>query len=328
MARFCKKGIIIFWIPIIVVLLFSTCAKLLDSISVSNFEVEGAMGKFLEKRENVDRPIVIVLPGSSKGFIKEQSVIGIIEKGYDVLLLAYHGIENLPNEMEKIPIEGVNNSIQWLRKNGVKEQRKIVVLGISKGAELGLVYASKYDDIDGLVCYSPSNFVLPNHVGVKKEESYKSSWTYKGEELSYARIEKFTDPAGKIEYKKYIEPILKDSTELMRGRIQVEDIKCPILLLSGKDDKVWPAYEMSLLIKRDVEKNNSNRVDVVGYENCGHQFFWFGKGEPQKVATSQSMRLTGIKRHRFIYGGEKASILKAMKASNEAFFDFMKKIGT
>lgn len=314
-------------IKILTIILLSTCSNSPDSISISEFEATGIMGRFLKKEGNHIRPIVIILPGSSMGFIKESEIYGIVENGYDVLSLAYYGIGNLSKQIEHIPIEGINNSITWLEKNGIKEERKIVLLGISKGAELGLVYASKYNNIDGLACYSPSNIVLPNHVGINNEENYKSSWSHKGKEINFSNLKKFIEPAGKIEYRKYISPILKDSVELGRGRIKVEDIKCPILLMSGKEDKVWSSFEMSELIKRDVEKNinakEKHKVKVVGYEKCGHQFFWFGNGDPQKITTSQSMRITGIKKHRFIYGGEKEWILKAMKESKREFFNFI-----
>ena len=52
-----------------------------------------------------------------------------------------------------------------------------------------------------------------------------------GVEIPFASLADFDDKAGKITYKKYIEPVFEDEEQLKRSRIKVENINCDLLLL-------------------------------------------------------------------------------------------------
>lgn len=74
-----------------------------------------------------------------------------------------------------------------------------------------------------------------------------------------------------------------------------------------------------------LEQDSTKQVKLMGFANCGHQFFWFGSGEPV-AATSQSARITGIKKHRFIYGGTQPGTQRAMKESRKEVLEFLKSL--
>ena len=307
-------------IKVFIITILLSCQKAALNIDVKAVEENGIVGEYLFQKENVQNPIIVVLSGSGKGLLHARELEGLVQEGYDVFSVAYQGQKLLPKRINRIPIEYVKKCIDWAQTKN-EGTRKIILLGISRGAELALLYASKFDNIDGLIGYSPSNIVLPDHVGVDDTMPLLSSWTYQGRDIPFANIRRFDDEAGKIRYKKYIDPILKKRVNSSEGFIDVSKIKCPTLLLSGKADLVWPSYEMSEMMVEETERRNT--IKSIGYENAGHQFLWFSKGEPTRVATSQSLRLTGIKKHRFLYGGTEEGTKKAMIESRKEVLKFI-----
>ena len=61
--------------------------------------------------------------------------------------------------------------------------------------------------------------------------------------------------------------------------IPVEEIKCPILFISGKDDKVWPSTMMAnRMVQRLIEKDFKYEFIHLAYEEAGHNFAGGGQG--------------------------------------------------
>ncbi len=301
------------------------CVQNPNGIEIQILDSNQIYSRLITSKNNVVRPLVIVVPGSGGSYLPDKRLYGLVTSGYDVLSIAYFGKRGLPSKIEHVPLEYLEKVVTTIRKKYSYE--KIVLLGISKGAEYTLVFASHFDMVDGIICYSPSSFVLPNHVDLKENEAQKSSWTFNESEVPFAELEHFNDQAGKVVYKKYIKPILSDSIQLNKSRIRVENIKCNLLLLSGEDDLVWPSTEMSNLIKLKIEESDSPiNVEHISYKNSGHQFFWFDDNRPEKAPQYQSMNLTGIKKHKFIFGGTEVPTINAMIDSKTRVLEFLSDI--
>ncbi len=283
--------------------------------------------KLITNPKNLDRPMVVVVPGSGGSYMPDKYLFGLVQSGYDVLSIAYVGKRGLPKKIEQVPLEYLKKIL--LVEKARFPDRKIVLLGISKGAEYVLTFASKFNLVDGIICYSPSSFVLPNHVGLKKNEIQKSSWTLNGKEIPFAELAYFSDKAGRVTYNKYITPIFDDIAKLDKSTIRVENITCNLLLLSGEDDMVWPSTRMASLIQSKINESNSN-INVIhkSYKDCGHQFVWFNKEKPTYVPEYQSMNLTGIKKHKFLFGGNKEATIRAMVESKNTVITFLNNIET
>ena len=306
-------------------LLILTCSKNPEGITVDTIDSDTIYSKLISKPENLERPLVIVIPGSGGNYMPDKYLFGLVESGYDVLSIAYVGKKKLPKAIELVPLEYLENVVLWSKNRFSK--RKIVLLSISKGAEYALTFASHFNLVDGIICYSPSAFVLPNHVTLDKTELQKSSWTFEGKEIPFAALKPFDDKAGMLTYKKYIDPIFSDGKQLNKSRIKVEAIKCNLLLLTGEDDLVWPATKMAHVIQSEIEKSNSSiSVNHISYKKCGHQFVWFDKKDPEYKPEYQSMNITGIKKHKFLFGGTKEATIKAMVNSRNAVLDFLNKV--
>lgn len=302
------------------------CSDIPEGIYIDNtIGSDEIYSRLIMNPKNATRPLVIVIPGSGGSYMPDKHFFGLVQDGYDVLSIAYFGKQGLPKNIEHIPLEYLEKVISIVKKKYTF--RKMVLLGISKGAEYTLTFASYYHLVDGIICYSPSSFVLPNHVGLKENENQKSSWVFNDTEVPFAELRHFSDKAGIVTYKNYIQPILNDSIQLKKSRIKVENIRCNLLLLSGEDDLVWPSAQMGELIKSKIEESNSNiNVEHISFKNCGHQFVWFDKKIPEHVPQYQSMNLTGIKKHKFIFGGNKEATIKAMVESKNKVIEFLKKI--
>lgn len=71
--------------------------------------------------------------------------------------------------------------------------------------------------------------------------------------------------------------------------IPVERIRAPILLISGKEDALWPSYAMGeAIVKRLADANFAYSYEHLGYEGAGHMVFM---GDPSGAA-AQSMART------------------------------------
>jgi len=302
----------------------SSCNQPPPDLNVLQVAEPGIEARLYSKPRNWQNPIVVVIPGSKPGHIKGKVLYDLVESGYDVYSIAYHGISHLPAQLEEIPVEYVHQCLQWLRQKPQTKGRKIVLMAISRGSELALIYGHHFGDIDGLICYAPSSMVLPNHVGYPHNQPYKSSWTLNDTALPFAPLARFKDPAGKITYRKYLEPWVSTTAS---GSIDVQGIDCPVLLLAGADDQVWPSAQMAQLIDGQIKAAQPDCwVRTVIYAEAGHQFIWFDQGYPDFTATSQSINLTGIKKHRFMFGGTEQGNKAAMVNSRKEVLDFLQMV--
>ena len=132
------------------ILLFG-CSSESEGISINSITDNNISAKYISNSKNSNRPLVIIVPGSGGSFIPNKKLFGLVTSGYDVLSIAYFGEKNLPKKIELVPLEYLKKVVLW-SKNEFPE-REIVLLGISKGAEYCLTFASNFDLIDGLICY-------------------------------------------------------------------------------------------------------------------------------------------------------------------------------
>ena len=64
---------------------------------------------------------------------------------------------------------------------------------------------------------------------------------------------------------------LKDEAAVRAAAIPVEKIGGPVLMITGTDDRMWPAGDMAVAaMKRLAEKRQPHRNQHLCYEGCGH----------------------------------------------------------
>ena len=218
--------------------------------------------------------VMIVMSGSNGGMkLTRTEALFYNENGIPALALALFKTKQTGEFLDRVPVEYVEKAIHWLRNQGYQ---KIGIDGTSKGSEMALLAASMFPDISCVIARVPSHFVSEGLSGKGKSKgpSGTSCWSYKGKEIPYAPYNKRTFDILKMlmeEKELHIIRFNRDKHVTPETIIPVESIKAPILLLSSKNDEVWPSYESSLYIENRLkEKKFEYKVKHVAYDHMSH----------------------------------------------------------
>lgn len=93
-------------------------------------------------------PAVIIVSGSEGRIEKAQNIAQLLSsRGYICLAIAYFGLEGLPQNLERIPIECLEEAKNFLYHHPQVDNTKIGIYGRSKGAELVLAGQSILEDV-------------------------------------------------------------------------------------------------------------------------------------------------------------------------------------
>ena len=248
---------------------------------------DGLLGAFYMPEGTARRPALLVLGGSEGGLSASSGVgVSFAKQGYAVLALAYFMEDGLPQSLENIPLEYFDKAIDWLKRQPGVDADAIGVIGGSRGSEAALLLASRNTSIKAVMAFAPSgvvwqglNFANPMNMG--------PAWTVDGKALP------FVTPDG-MKYRPgaAMKPMFDAAlaTETRKDvDIPVERIKAPILLISGKEDALWPSFDMGEAItKRLAAANFAYPVQHLAYDGAGHMVFM---GDPT-AASAQSMSRT------------------------------------
>ena len=219
------------------------------------------------------KPTIILLGGSG-GQFQSETAFYLAARGYSVLDLMYFGPNGLPPRLERVPLEYLNRAIQWVRQRGETGLSDIVLMGRSRGAEYALLYASQFDDVKGVISLVGSNLAW------SAKSYFRSSWTHNGNEIPFARgslrqaVRYLWRSRGVGQDQLgYFNSATTKQRRTMNAEIEVERIRAPILLLSGKSDMQWPSAEMGeRLVSRAMHHGFPFAIRHVAYHDAGHEF--------------------------------------------------------
>ena len=203
-------------------------------------------------------PAVIIVSGSEGRIEKAQNIAQLLSsRGYICLAIAYFGLEGLPQNLERIPIECLEETKDFLYHHPQVDNTKIGIYGRSKGAELVLAGQSILEDVQCLVLNSPSNVIFEGIKG--KLNSHSSSWTYLQKELPYQKFQ-----LGNYLLNKFFG---KHIPEDSRAQIDVSKIASPLLLLGSDVDEIWNA---SSAIDDIISHYKGESILFKKYHETGH----------------------------------------------------------
>jgi dienelactone hydrolase len=223
-----------------------------EGVRVTAVRTDGLVGTFYEPPGGGPHPAMIVLGGSEGGIPRSVGHAGgLASRGYVVLALAYFGAEGLPRMLSNIPLEYFGKAIAWLVAQSSVDADHIGIVGASRGAELALLLGSIYPRLHVVVAYMPSNVVVR---GCCDPRTWFYAWTVGGRPIAAM------PPPGR-----------RDPIEAQRAEIQVEKINGPVLLVSGKDDGVWPSSESAAKIVSRLQQHHfSFPYEALVYDHTGH----------------------------------------------------------
>ena len=214
-------------------------------------------GRLFFEEPNNPRPAIIVLSGSDGGIEKAQNIAMLLSNyGFVTVAISYFGMSKQSSNLNQIPIESIEEALQYLKRLEFVDGSNIGIYGRSKGAELALLSLTKYSGLKCAVLNSPSDRVYEGIRG--KMNAKHSSWTYEDKEVPYKPfrwIEAIKNKLFKIP--------MKDKTGIM----ELEKVKCPLLLISSFRDEVWNSFDAAMNI---LTKVNSLNKKLVLTTELGH----------------------------------------------------------
>jgi dienelactone hydrolase len=253
-------------------------------------------------------PVVIVLSGSGGGFDVDKAAV-LSRRGFATFALAYFGVFPLPSWLNRIPLEYFEGALDWLRSQPEIDAERIGALGVSRGAELALLLGSTFPAIRAVIAYAPSSVAWAASGRDKSTGELIPCWTHRGEPIPFAPLplrgfmlrSAFPVAALKrsVMFRNLFRAGLRNRKAVNRAAIQVERTQGPILLVSGGDDHLWPAAEMSdAMLARLKQKQFPHAVEHLHYPSAGHMLRYPFLPTTSRVSSNKHLR--GAK---FSFGG-------------------------
>lgn len=319
-----RKFILFIGITVLLVVGYLIADNILfNGIKSKPINENGFQANYYSNENTKSKTAVILIGGGQWGDYWAQE---FANKEMVGLSLPYIGKEGLPKLPEEINMEYFENAINWLGKQKEVNKDKIIVMGASRNAELALVIASTFPkSISGVVAYAPSSVSWSNTVLPYNSNELKSSWKYKGIDIPYVPMEKISaNESNKIKMVDYWKKGLAKTDYVLQAAIKVEKINGPILLFSGKDDKVWPSSMMSDMIEKRLKDNSfTHSFQNIKYDNAGHYI----SNNPD----DNSSYRTGIiningKDYEYEFGGTDDGDFRAKQDAKTKLMEFTKKL--
>jgi dienelactone hydrolase len=220
-------------------------------------------------------PTIVLLSGSGGGLSEPQAAL-YAAHGYGALALAYFKAGHLPAHLIRIPLEYFERAIAWLQARSDIDSDRLAVGGASRGGELSLLLGSRYPQFKAIVSNVPSAIVYGGFGG--SDEAYlQPAWTHGGEAVPFFtskrdRVDDFNPlPGVPFELTPLFLRGLEEEDVVREVAIPVERINGPVLLISGKEDAMWPSTRYSeMVMSRLAERGHPYPDQHLAYEGAGH----------------------------------------------------------
>ena len=226
-------------------------------------------------REGGKRPLLVGLGGGEGGnaWASERWTPQrerFLDQGYALLALGYFGTPNSPEKLDRISLDGVHAAILKAAQDPRVDGRCIAIVGGSRGAELALLLASHYPDIEAVVAIVPGSAVFPSLTDAMTTPGFSLN----DQSLPFVPMTWGATPdllVGNL--RGAFETIMRDEEAMQRAAIAVEKINGPVQFVSASRDEMWPSKEMAdammLRLKANGFLHHSEHLVVQG-----------GHGEP------------------------------------------------
>ncbi len=239
----------------------------------------GVVGTLFMPAGEGPHPAVIVLGGSDGGISEHRSALAA-SHGYAALSLAYFRAPGIPQELVNIPLEYFENAIRWMREQPWLRDGFLAVWGASRGGELALLLGATIPTINAVIAYVASG-VLHGPFEPHDPPDVPACWSSGGRPLPYLQEHNNTDDPTSVDYSKspvaesprYLSQ-LRDLNAVERATIPVERTQGPILLVSGRDDQIWPSSILTDIAIRRLQQHGYRFPFLhLSYEGAGHAIY-------------------------------------------------------
>lgn len=252
-----------------------------DTIISKNIISDQLLARYFTGSNFNKRQAVIVVSGSDGRIEKAQAIAQCLAmKGFSTLALCYFGMEHVPKDLDRIPMEYLKNAIAWLLKQPEVDADRIGIYGRSKGGEMVLLAASLFPQLKYVVANTPSNYVNEGIIGGARTSGH-SSWCFEGNEIKFIK-------ASKRSLLKLVIGLIKKNPMALRNfyksltwdhinakhpdaRIKIEKSNASFLFIASDTDGIWPSTsyikEACEIMKSNGKENNCKQLCYAG---AGH----------------------------------------------------------
>lgn len=230
----------------------------------------GIFANYFPAKSDGRHPAILLLGGSEGGLAREIRAQALLlqAEGYSVLQLAYHNAAGKSAKLKNIPLEDFYRGLDWLKKQPSVDPARLGIVGYSKGAEAGLLVATRYPGIRAVALGMPSSVVWDGMSGENYMlGSFSSSWSEKGEPVPHLAYKGRPDDRGLMAV---FEGGLKHLDENPAAIIPVEKYRGKLLLVCGEAEKLWPSCPMTDQIVARAAKQGATAPTVLRYKDAGH----------------------------------------------------------
>lgn len=179
-----------------------------------------------------------------------------------------HNAPGKSAKLKNIPLEDFYKALGWLKRQPGVDPGRIGIIGYSKGAEAGLVVATRYPGIRVAVLGMPSSVVWDGMTGENYLfGSFSSSWSEKGKPLPHLAYKGRPGADGLM-------PVfvngLKEVSTNPAAAIPVEKYQGKLMLVCGEAEKLWPSCPMTDQIVARAARTRAPAPIVLRYRDAGH----------------------------------------------------------
>ena len=177
----------------------------------------------------------ILIVGGSNGGVPARQAAWLASRGFVSFALAYFHYDDLPAQLEEIPLEYFQKGLSWLLARPEVEGNRPAVMGTSRGGELVLQLGSMFPAIAAVVAYVPADVRYPSCC----RDPGTPAWMWQGRALPYL-----------------LPRLGRGSPMAAVATIAVEQTHGPILMMSGESDGIWHSSEMADDVVRRLHSRN------------------------------------------------------------------------
>jgi len=220
-------------------------------------------------------PVVIVLGGSGGGADHDQAAL-YASHGFAALALAYFLGPGLPRGLVNIPMEYVGTAVDHALDTVRPPRDFVAVAGTSRGGELALLVGATFPKVRAVVGVMASGLVMGAFGDPEPGDSGPpAAWTLGKKAVAdlfagNPRVD-WSESKPDVSMVPGYLAAMRDIPSVARATIPVERVRGPVLLVTGKDDRLAPRFELAEIARRRLEQHRHPwPYEHLSYENCGH----------------------------------------------------------
>lgn len=247
------------------------------------------------------RPVVVILHGAEGGTEAGDRYGPILAGlGYAAVGLPYYSpdwaeygppkaLPEIAGSFVDIRIDQLAELREALRGMPGVDVERFGLLGASKGSEFALIAASRYDWIDAVVAYTPTDVVWEGW-GLETVEAQgtRSSFSFEGQPLPFMPYRGFIEGLlagpGKADLRAIHANGRADNPQKQaEARIPVEAYAGPLILIAGERDAQWDSASAARAIVAARDAAGRETTSLI-YPEAGHDLV--GDGGPRESPLS------------------------------------------